>query len=56
MAALQSQGSSPTRPFEPGFIFGFTDHTLRVDNVTLRGGFFDGRFESGDFSGWNPTP
>lgn len=42
--------------FEPGFVFGFTDHTLRIDNVTLRGGFFDGRFESGDFSGWNPTP
>lgn len=41
---------------EPGFFFGFTDHTLRIDNVTLRGGFFDGRFESGDFTGWEATP
>ncbi len=42
--------------FEPGFFFGFTDHTVRIDNVTLLGGLFDGRFESGDFTGWVAVP
>lgn len=38
---------------EPGFFFGFTDHTFRIDNVTLEGPLFRDGFESEDFSAWS---
>ncbi len=39
---------------EPGFVFGFTDHDVRLDNLAIATGlgiFTDG-FESGDTSAW----
>lgn len=39
--------------FEPGFVFGFTDHTVRIDNVALRSALFGDGFESGGFAAWD---
>jgi hypothetical protein len=41
--------------FEPGFFFGFTDHTVRIDNPTLASGIFGDGFESGMPDAWSVT-
>ena len=39
--------------FEPGFLFGETAHTVRIDNVTLRSAIFGDGFESESLAAWS---
>jgi hypothetical protein len=41
--------------FEPGWFFGFTDHTVRIDNPSLASGLFGDGFESGAFGAWTSS-
>ena len=38
---------------QPGFVFGFTDHTVRIDNLTLASAIFGDSFESNSLDAWS---